>query len=588
MLLITLALFIDMLQAGISLAIALLAAVPGTAIGAAGGAVAGASLCSYVGLGAISGWCSAIGGFAVGFFATPLNALAVVTEPVGIAVGFAINMCLSICLGAFLLMLMAFFLKKIYVKNLFFGLGEMIPGINNIPFWTAFVVVSLLKKSAEDGTGALSGMAAVATTAMSPGSALGNAAGGIMRAKEKTTEIADRTKAFSSPLMLQPLKGYKQQQDNLGDHLNQEQINPGSTPRESASAQAARNIFNDIRPIRKAAAVLLAFALFGAGVQAAYAQAVDPLRFVITPEIPTPGAQVAIEAQGVGNFLGDATFTWQQDGKTVLTGMGERRLTFTVGNVGAATRIHVTIQSPTNGTIDRDFTLVPSVVHLLWEADTSVPPLYRGKALYSAGSTFRVIALPQVVAGGATITYNNLSFQWSLNGEPAVNQSGKGRSSAAFQGSQLRASENVSVDVYLGAQAVGRASITIPAVDPELSLYIQDPLRGTLYDQAMPATISLLNTEVTLKAEPFYFSNDSIRNGAAAYTWTLNGTPATGPDSARGILTLRQTGNGGGEGRLGVELQNTDPTRFVQAARAALRILFNGTANSNTTSSFGV
>ncbi len=391
-----------------------------------------------------------------------------------------------------------------------------------------------------------------------------------MRAKEMTTDIADKGKSFSSPALLQPFKAYKQQQDNVGDHLNREQIDPSSTPQESVAAQAARNIFNDIRPIRKAAAILLTIALFGSGAHAAYAQAVDPLRFVTTPEVPQPGQQVTIEAQGIGDFLGDATLTWQQDGKTVLTGLGQRKISFAVGSLGTVTRIHVLIQSPTHGTIERDFTLVPSVVHLLWEADTSVPPFYRGKALYSAGSRFTVIAIPQIVSGGATITFNNLSFQWKLNGDPAVDQSGKGRSSASFEGSQLRASETVSVDVYLGATLVGRSGVTIPAVNPELALYIQDPLRGALYDQAMPSTISLLNTEVTLKAEPYYFASESIANGSASFDWTLNGAATAGPDSAQGLLTLRQTGSTGGEGRLGVELQNTDPTKFVQDCQYCL------------------
>jgi hypothetical protein len=324
----------------------------------------------------------------------------------------------------------------------------------------------------------------------------------------------------------------------------------------------------------------------GAGAHSVHAQAVDPLRFVISPEVPTPGQQVTIEAQGVGGFLGDATITWQRDGKEVLSGVGERRLTFAVGALGTATRIHVVINSPTNGTTVRDFTLTPSTVNLLWEANTTTPPLYRGKALYSAGSTIKVIALPQIVSGGATVSYNNLSFQWSLNDEVLADKSGQGRSTVTVTGSQLRAAEKVSVNVYLGASVVGSAQITIPAVEPELSLYIRDPLRGVLYDQALPSTISLLDTEVTLQAQPYNFDKASLANGAAVYDWTLGGVPTTGPDSANGALTLRQTGSGQGEGQLRVSLQNTDPTKFVQAAQTALRILFNNTGSGNS-SAFG-
>ncbi len=48
----------------------------------------------------------------------------------------------------------------------------------------------------------------------------------------------------------------------------------------------------------------------------------DPLQFVVNPDTPAPGDTVTIEAQGIGGFLGDATITWQQNGKTILSGVG--------------------------------------------------------------------------------------------------------------------------------------------------------------------------------------------------------------------------------------------------------------------------
>jgi hypothetical protein len=585
--LILLALFIDGLQAGISMMIALAAAVPGTALGAAGGVLAGSWICGWMGSTA-SAICGSVGGFVFGFLGSWLNPLlAPVTEPVGIAMGFAINVCLSLTFGAFLLLVMLIFLKKIYVTNLFFGLGEVIPGINNIPFWTAFVVISLVKKSKEDG----SALGAVAGAALSPGSAFGKAASGIMAMKETTMKVADKYKAYENPTFTpEYIRREKNMQDVSGERLEARERASGllGDTEERDTMSKTRTILNDIRPIRKAAAVLLAVALTASGAHTAYAQAVDPLRFIMSPEVPGPGDQVTIEAQGVGSFLGDATVTWQQNGKTVLTGVGERRFTFTAGPLGSITRIHVTVDSSTNGVSERDFTIAPSVVHLLWEADTSTPPLYRGKALYSAGATFRVIALPQVVSGGATVSYNNLSFQWKLNDDPVVAQSGMGRSSASFQGSQLKAGEVVNVDVYLNSFLVGRASISVPATDAELFIYQKDPLRGVLYDQALPANVSLIDPEVTLQAQPYYFSKDSVSGGAAAYAWTLNGAPTSGPDSARGLLTLRQAGSGEGDAVLGVSFQNNDPSKFVQTARTAVRLFFNTQGASAGSPSFGI
>ena len=580
-LLILIALIIDGLQAGLSLVLAIVTAVPGTALGATGGCAAGNYFLGQIGC--------AIGGTVLGLVGTLLDpALATFTEPIGIALGFAINICLTITLGAFLLTLMRIFEGKIYYKNLAFGLGEMIPGINNLPFWTAFVVISLLKKNAEDKQGALGAVAGV----LSAGSPLTLAAGGIMAMKETTTQLADETGALEHPkLTPEYIRREKNTQDISGERLEAQARASGilGDTQERETLEKTRQIFNDIRPVRKAAAILLMLALAGGAAHVAYAQTVDPIRFVVTPEVPGPNQNVIIEAQGVGTYLGDATITWQENGKTISTGAGIKTFAFSTGGVGAQTKIHVVVQSSTQGTIVRDFNFIPTLVNLLWEADTSVPSLYRGKALYSAGSSVKVVAFPQVVSGGSTISSNNLSFQWTVDGDPVPEQSGKGHSSIVVQGSQLKNSEDMSVDVYLGTSLVGQAGVSIPAVDPEVLLYDKDPLRGTLFDLALPTSVSLLGQEVTLQAQPYFFANDSIANGSLSYTWTLNGAETSGPDSAQGLLTLRQTGSGGGSAQLNVSLQNTDATKFVQQASDALNIIFGGASSgSNSPSAFGL
>ncbi len=306
----------------------------------------------------------------------------------------------------------------------------------------------------------------------------------------------------------------------------------------------------------------------------------DPVTFSFSPELPGPYEQVRIEAKGVGTFLGDAVITWRLNGAVALTGAGERVFTFTTGALGAQSRIDITINSVSKGTITKSFVFIPSVVNLVWEADTSVPPLYRGKALYSGGSNLKVIAFPTVVANGKTISSNNFSFQWTRNGNKLPAQSGLGRDTLTFTGDQLRTLETVSVDVYFDDVLVGRGGVSIPATNPSLVMYQRDPLRGIMYDKAATSPFSLGESEATLVAHPFYFSNSSLAANKVTFTWTINGTPATGPNTAQGIITLRQTGSGAGESRVKVEAQNTDDTSFIQRAETMLRILFNSKQNS--------
>ncbi len=312
---------------------------------------------------------------------------------------------------------------------------------------------------------------------------------------------------------------------------------------------------------------------------------VQTVEFLVSPQAPGPNENVTIEAQGVGGFLGGAMITWQKDGKTVLSGVGESKYSFITGGTGVQTKIHIDIHSASQGNFTKDYTFVPSNIHLIWEANTSVPPMYRGKALYSAGSQIKVIALPQVVSNGSVVAANRLSYQWNVGGEPVVAASGVGRSVFTYYGNQLNRSENIVLNVSYGGALVGSAAVTLPAVAPGILFYVKDPLRGTLFDQALPSAFSLVGQELTLNAQPFYFANESLGK-TVTYAWTLNGQEVTGPDTDRGLLTLRQSGSGQGQSVVGLELQNTDTYKFLQTASAQLQIIFG--QQTNSTGAFGI
>jgi hypothetical protein len=311
-----------------------------------------------------------------------------------------------------------------------------------------------------------------------------------------------------------------------------------------------------------------------------HAQAVDPVRFIVTPETPQPGQEVRIEVQGVGTLVGDATITWRVNGSVVLSGPGERVMTLTAGALGSRATIEATITSAAQGQITREFVIIPSVVNLVWEADTYVPPFFRGKALYTAGSPLKVVAYPSIVISGSQLANNSLSFQWRRNGETVASASGLGRNVFSFYGDQLQAVERIGVDVVVGGVRVGSADITIPTSNPLLVLYNRDPLRGVVYEQAFPASIALAGREITVQAEPYYFANINRNAGQISYEWLLNGQPVSGPDSALGVLTLRQEGGGAGESILSVAAQNNDPESLIQRATNAVQIIFGGEDSS--------
>jgi hypothetical protein len=475
---------------------------------------------------------------------------------IGEMLSFAICVCISLTAGTFLVFLMLFSGGIFYPSYIWSGyVGEVIPGVDILPIWTTMVILCLLKKVGEEKAGTIIGAAAGLAASASPqgmsGRMLRNATTGA--ALIRTTENAPR--AERTPLV--------------------------NSPR-----------VDGIRPAQKIAGTAAALLLFFSMGVAAHAQSIGsaptPVQFIVTPEVPGPNQSVSIQIQGVGTFLGEAAITWQLNGKTVKTGTGERSYSFTTGAVGSQSRVYVSINSASQGTIVHDFTFLPSTVNLIWEADTSVPPMYRGKALFSAGSFVTVTAFPQVVAGGSSASAGSLSFQWKRNGTPTPEQSGKGRNTFSFDGDQLKSSEVVSVDVYVGSTRVAQGAIVISAETPVVLFYARDPLRGTLFDATLPSAISLSAKEITVQAQPYFFSNQSVARGSLSYDWKINGQSASGPDAQRGILTLRQTGTGAGQANIGVSVQNTDTDAFIQSAQAALKIVFGTQNNSGLSSFFGL
>ncbi len=318
---------------------------------------------------------------------------------------------------------------------------------------------------------------------------------------------------------------------------------------------------------------------------AQFSNAPSPVEYTVSPEAPGPNQKVYIDIKGLGSFVGNSTITWEENGRVVSSGVGITSYIGATAGVGSVMHVKVTISGSGESIITHDFYFAPSVVYLTWEADTSAPLFYMGKSLYSAGSQLKIVAIPFVVSGSSLVGSDRLSFQWTHNDNKAPSQSGLGKNVLVLTGDQLQGSERLALDVIYKGVKVGHAEIAVPAVDPQVLMYDRDPLRGELAERALPATFNLNTNELTLQAEPYFFANKSVSAGKLSYSWTINGQDTLGPDSARGLLTLRQSGQGSGGAVVGVSVQNLDDDKLVQSARQALQITF-GDSTGNSISSF--
>lgn len=328
---------------------------------------------------------------------------------------------------------------------------------------------------------------------------------------------------------------------------------------------------------------LVAFTLatgcsFVPGLSVAQTIPLDPIKIRITPETPGPHTPVRIELQDATATLKDATIVWSLNGKTASSGTAQRSFSFTTGALGETIRVAVHIESG-SGPIDREFVFRPSAVRLVWEADTYVPPFYKGKAELSPGANLRMHAFTDIRdAAGARIPASNLIFSWERGGTKFADRSGLGVTTFSVQGSQLTAGEEIAVSVSTRAgERVGYASLFIPSTDPYVRVYERHPLQGIIYARALQQKTSFSEQEVTLVAEPYFFSAASRSGNDLYYEWRLNGELI--PSAAlSGTLTIQSTKKG--EAVVALSVQNIMTTRLLQVAEALFGITIGQETNS--------
>lgn len=243
----------------------------------------------------------------------------------------------------------------------------------------------------------------------------------------------------------------------------------------------------------------------------------------IYPENPQPKDPVTVTIETYSFNLDNSTIKWYVNGNLAQEGKGLKTLTFQVGNLGQTSNVRIVITSD-KGTLTKNIAVTPSIVTITWEADTYTPPFFKGKALFSHQSTITFMAQPQIVVRGRTLNPANLIYTWSKEGTVLGNQNGYGKQTLTLTGSVISRSMKVMVDVQdptSGATASG--VIQINPIEPEVSMYVVDPLYGVQYNKVIQGTLPLDGKEVTLTAVPYFFSNAEGGSGSMSYNWSING-----------------------------------------------------------------
>ena len=296
----------------------------------------------------------------------------------------------------------------------------------------------------------------------------------------------------------------------------------------------------------------------------------NELNVAISPTYPSPNENVFVTLTLYTDDLNSADITWYQNGKNVLSGKGETKVNFKTGNIGEETKIEIKITLLSGVSFSKDFTLNPAGVDLVWEANSYVPPFYKGKALHSRQGVIKIVATPDFVKNGKRVLPQNLVYEWSNDVEVYQSQSGYGKNVIVLSGSILGKNESIEVLVTDPVNnLVARKFIDIVPVNPEIVFYENSPYYGHIFDSAITNSFNLKTGEVQVLAAPFYFTkNDS---GLLKYEWQLNGQSVPNLFGSRTAVFKKPEDK---TGRSTISLRVENANRILQQADGKLTINF--------------
>lgn len=292
----------------------------------------------------------------------------------------------------------------------------------------------------------------------------------------------------------------------------------------------------------------------------------DYLNIETNPLNPGPNQDITVRAESYLSDLNKAVITWSVNGRPFTKGIGKTTFKFSNGGPGETTKLGIAIVTNEGQNITKELVFNPVGVTILWEADTYTPPFYRGKALVSPQAEIRAVAVPDITNAKNALDAGNLVYVWQKDGSNVPELSGYGKNTFTFTGAKPYSKSDIRVRVSsLTDTIASEMRLSIPLVSPFILFYENHPLLGVWYNRPIGKDLKLNHKELSLSAEPFFFSNSSPEQNDFRYTWTVNGSKI--PNSGR-IITFQNEKGTAGTSQISFAIQGLEKT-FQAASRSA-------------------
>jgi hypothetical protein len=277
----------------------------------------------------------------------------------------------------------------------------------------------------------------------------------------------------------------------------------------------------------------------------------------LSPTNPGPNADVTATVSSFQANADTTNIAWFINGQKKLTGVGKKNFTFRTGDVGDTITLSVVLDTEMFGVIKKELTILPNSLEVLWEADTYVPPFYKGKALPSSQSSVRVIAMPRFVEQNTVINPNSVVYVWKKGYFKDQDGSGFGKNAFVYKTGYTFNDDEITVSATTQNGSISIAKkIPIHVYEPKILFFENKPLESIRYENALMDVFNYVENEVTLHAVPFFFSISDMKNNTASFIWKLDGkTLETDPEN-KSEFTLRKPEKGSGRYQLKLDVNN--------------------------------
>lgn len=297
----------------------------------------------------------------------------------------------------------------------------------------------------------------------------------------------------------------------------------------------------------------------------------QPLSLKATPQFPSPGDTVTIEAATPTFDKDTIDFQWAIDGRVRkdLSGPGKNSFTYTAGVLGSISDISVTA-TPASGLAAGASLQVPvEGLTLTWFAETYIPKWYEGKALPIQDSIVDVIAIPEYIINGSTIRPENLIYHWSLNGDDGLSGIGQQKFRVKLSGlPSLLYRVGVTVE-DTNKKINKKEEIILKSFDPKVVIYPATPLGGVEIRRGPDNFTTAVTGLLDFIAEPFYFAVNSKND--LDYKWSVGGNEVQGAPKNQYVLTVDTSGQSGRN--FPISVSTRDASNQTDAAAGLLNLI---------------